>query len=278
MNLKKIEKFIHDLKTNEHVITIVIVAVFYFFVGISDFWKEPVASIIVLFFVYLIAYVIASVVVRMQSDSYPVFDGEVKAKLEEIIINAKDHLYLVSPYLSPGNVLIEKILNKARDGVKVVVVINSNQLQSFDVHNFYERLLPLGGEMYHHPRLHAKLYLNEKECMVSSLNLLTSSFDNSFEVGTVSDDKYTRKEVVTYIKNTLLASDLTGKVCKESFQITHGFCIRTRQRIAYNPLRPIEYNEYRSNTNSSNAKGQYCHVCGEKAETSLDTPFCERHR
>ena len=94
----------------------------------------------------------------------------------------------------------------------------------------------------------------------------------------VSNDKRKRIGTKRYIEEVILKSDLTSPVTKELFQINVGYCIRTRKEILYNPLRPIEYSEFKNSSGGINSRfGKYCHRCGEASETNIDMPFCKAH-
>lgn len=270
-----VEKFV----TNEYVVALFLVTIFaglfVIFKGPEVVLKHYILSSICFIILYFIALRFIPEYHHYKSDSMPVFDTDNKNILDEVIKDAHRELYLISPFLSPGNNLTEDILSRMREGVKVTMIINSNQLQSVEAFNFFERFHAAGGEMWHHPRLHSKIYLNESGCLITSLNLLTSSFDNSFEAGVASNNKYTRNETLEYIQTKLLKSDQIEKVEKGSFNLKYGYCIRTKQKINFNPARPIEYNEFRSN--GSLQKGQYCHRCGKAADTSIENPFCKEH-
>lgn len=59
-------------------------------------------------------------------------------------------------------------------------------------------------------------------------------------------------------------------------QLDCGFCIRTREKIAYNPTRPYSWNAYQSWAQFSNPnyKERYCHSCGKSHNASMQYPLC----
>ncbi|MFB6317286.1 phosphatidylserine/phosphatidylglycerophosphate/cardiolipin synthase family protein [Saccharicrinis sp. FJH54] len=242
---------------------------------IYDFKKDPIADTVFLIMLYVLAWMIIMLIHKLRSESDAVFNEDVKTELNDIINSARRSLIIVSPFIAPGDVVTESIISQARRGVKILFIVNENQLKSYDAYRLFKRLNAVGGEMWCHPRLHAKIYMNEKNLLVTSLNLLTSSFDNSIEAGVKLNDKYYRSHIRNYIEQDLLKSDLIESVSFDSFDIKYGFCIRTRKTINLNPDKPIQYSEYLSSGRQVN--GKYCHICGNEAETSVDQPFCKEH-
>jgi len=181
-------------------------------------------------------------------------------------------LYLVSPYLDPGNVLLEAIIKAARRGVDVKLIHNSNQIMKSHLAKDFTRLLDSGVTIYNHPRLHSKVYHNEQFSLVCSLNLVTSSYSNSFESGILSTRRPVRKQVLEYIDDTILGSDQCSRTMKEQLPQSEGFCISTKKPIPFNIHQPVEYNEYKAN--SGNLIGKYCHSCSCEVSTSLQQPLC----
>ncbi|MBU0712540.1 hypothetical protein KKA87_11590 [bacterium] len=237
---------------------------------------EPITTIIFFAFLYIVGLLVAEAIFKIFTSFDSSFDGQIKSNVEEIVTESKRYLYIVSPYISPGNLLVELILKAAKSGIKVTVIHHSSQLSNPDLLIFLRRLIEVGGEMYHHPKIHAKIYMNESSVLITSMNLITSSFDNSFESGIYTSYYSIRKECTNYIKNTILDSDLIKKTIEEDFNIKTGYCIRTGVEIPFNSLKPVEYKAYLSS--GQNRNGKYCHFCGEKADTSVLDPFCEKHK
>jgi hypothetical protein len=60
--------------------------------------------------------------------------------------------------------------------------------------------------------------------------------------------------------------------------IERGFCIRTKEKITYNPSKPLSWNSYQTWAQFSNAdfKEKYCHSCGKSYSTSVRRPLCNQ--
>ncbi len=278
--IKKIHNILNDIVYNVYFQSLLVVIIFdVFYAGINlwnDFFEDMIGSTVIFLLLYVLSVVIVRAIHHLRAGMNVEFNADVKREFHDIVQESKKHLYLVTPYFSPGNVVIEEILSKLRDGVHVEMVLHSSQMQNIETFTFFERFNSLGGKMWHHPKLHSKIYLNDKFCLITSLNLLTSSFDNSFEAGVSFNNRTEIKNVLQHIQKEIIGSDLISEVKADSFSLKFGYCIRSRQKINLNKSRPVEYSEYRSG--GSNLNGQYCHLCGEKADTSIDNPYCEAHQ
>ena len=242
------------------------------FQTIKDFPNEPISTIIVIGLLYGASFLIVIGIQKLFSESEFLTETELKTKLEEIIKETDDFLYIISPYLDPGNVLLEAILSTKRKNVKVVLVHNSSQVKKVQLRNDFTRLINSGVEIYNHPKLHSKIYLNESSSLITSLNLISGSFSNSFESGMYISSRSDRKSIYDYINKTILGSDMCVPTQIEDLPQQEGYCIRTKQKIPFNPERPIEYNEYKSH--GSSVVGKYCHSCGQEVQTTVELPFC----
>jgi phosphatidylserine/phosphatidylglycerophosphate/cardiolipin synthase-like enzyme len=108
--------------------------------------------------------------------------------LEELIKSAKDRLILISPFLRLNDKLKELLEDKNRLKIDVRVVYGKSELQPGEISWFAD--LPYLRTSYS-KNLHAKCYLNEELCIITSLNLYEFSQVNNNEMGVLirrSDD------------------------------------------------------------------------------------------
>lgn len=100
--------------------------------------------------------------------------------LEEMIKTAKDRLILISPFLKLNDRIKELLEDKNRLKIDVRIVYGKSELQPEEV-NW------LKGQTYIRTsfckNLHAKCYLNEEFCIITSLNLYEFSQINNNEMG-----------------------------------------------------------------------------------------------
>ena len=128
--------------------------------------------------------------------------ADVNARLEKIIENAKKELVLISPYLKVHDRLKQSIEVSSRSGVKVQIVYREEK-QKQEVSAWLESLTHVGIGFC--KGLHAKCYLNEREALLTSMNLYEFSQQNNYEMGILVSS---RSETTLY-----------GKIYDEAYKV-----------------------------------------------------------
>lgn len=100
--------------------------------------------------------------------------------LEELIKDAKDRLILISPYLKLNDRVRELLADKNRLKIDVRMVYGKSELQPAEISWLREQSYVRTSFC---KNLHAKCYLNEELCIVTSLNLYEFSQVNNNEMG-----------------------------------------------------------------------------------------------
>lgn len=100
--------------------------------------------------------------------------------LEELIKNAKDRLILISPFLKLNDRMKELLADKNRLKIDVRIVYGKSELQPEEI-NWLKELTFIRTSFC--KNLHAKCYLNEEVCIITSLNLYEFSQVNNNEMG-----------------------------------------------------------------------------------------------
>src|SRR3546814_11177673 len=100
--------------------------------------------------------------------------------LEELIKDAKDRLILISPYLKINDRVKELLADKNRLKIDVRMVYGKSELQPLEISWLREQTYIRTSFC---KNLHAKCYLNEELCIVTSLNLYEFSQVNNNEMG-----------------------------------------------------------------------------------------------
>ncbi|WP_165669702.1 phospholipase D family protein [Metapseudomonas otitidis] len=100
--------------------------------------------------------------------------------LEELIKNAKDRLILISPFLKLHDRIKELLIDKDRLKIDVRIVYGKSELQPEEI-RWLNELTYIRTSFC--KNLHAKCYLNEEICIISSLNLYEFSQVNNNEMG-----------------------------------------------------------------------------------------------
>lgn len=100
--------------------------------------------------------------------------------LEELIKTAKDRLILISPFLKLNDRIKELLEDKNRLKIDIRIVYGKNELQHEEI-NWLKELSFIRTSFC--KNLHAKCYINEESCIITSLNLYEFSQVNNNEMG-----------------------------------------------------------------------------------------------
>lgn len=100
--------------------------------------------------------------------------------LEELIKDARDRLVLVSPFLKLNDRIKELLSDKNRLKIDVRIVYGKSELQPQEI-DWLKSLTYIRTSFC--KNLHAKCYLNEELCIITSLNLYEFSQVNNNEMG-----------------------------------------------------------------------------------------------
>lgn len=218
-------------------------------------------------------------------------------RLHKLLDDTQRWVTLVSPYLA-----IEKLRDverKIRSALNRKVAV-SLVIRARDKHSsapsaagleMLRRLIEQGLKVYEVPDLHAKVYISERHALVTSLNLLESSFNNSIEIGmwvpagrTEYEQirNFVRQEVGGYKQEFSLPSpqdddedDDIPFFDDEEDEAT-GHCIRCGEELELNPSKPYCAEHYGVWARYSNPdyKDNYCHGCGDEYSATKNKPFC----
>jgi len=107
----------------------------------------------------------------------------ITARLEDIIREAKagEKLVLVSPFVQIGQRLIDNLKAADKRRVKIILIYGKKQDLGPDEWDKLNDLQNLS--LYYHPNLHAKCYYNEKQLIITSMNLYDFSQTTNHEMG-----------------------------------------------------------------------------------------------
>ncbi len=229
---------------------------------------------------------------------------ETISRLLSLIKNARKEVWLVSPYITLGgeNRIGQAIRAALNNKVSVTVVFRLDEdVQAF-ARTFNEHLHELterGLQIRVLPKLHAKLYWSESEVIITSLNLLSSSFLSSIEVGLWSQDpadvaqiqRFFSQEIAPHFLSRedilkragLKASEdprpsRSGRTVERQRapEVRPGFCIRCALPIALDPEKPYCWDDFQKWAEYENAdyEDRYCHGCGKDFPATMNKPLC----
>ena len=100
--------------------------------------------------------------------------------LEELIKNAKERLILISPYLKLNDRIKELLEDKNRLKIDIRIIYGKSDLHPDEI-KWMQKLDYV--RLSFCKNLHAKCYINEDSCIISSLNLYEFSQVNNNEMG-----------------------------------------------------------------------------------------------
>lgn len=127
--------------------------------------------------------------------------------LEELIKDAKDRLVLVSPFLKLNDRIKELLSDKNRLKIDVRIVYGKSELQPLEI-DWLRGLTYIRTSFC--KNLHAKCYLNEELCIITSLNLYEFSQVNNNEMGILirrSEDAQLYKDAYEEAQRIIRISD-----------------------------------------------------------------------
>ncbi|MDN3699340.1 phospholipase D family protein [Vibrio cortegadensis] len=104
--------------------------------------------------------------------------------LEELIKNASERLILISPFLKLNDRIKELLEDKDRMKIDIRIVYGKSELQPEEI-NWLKELSFVRTSFC--KNLHAKCYINEESCIITSLNLYEFSQVNNNEMGIFVD-------------------------------------------------------------------------------------------
>ncbi|MBJ7882961.1 phospholipase D family protein [Gelidibacter salicanalis] len=101
--------------------------------------------------------------------------------LKQLIDDAQDKLYLISPYLQLNNQLKIALEDRAKFRLDIIMIYGKVADLNPKDSEWLENLNDI--KLLFHQDLHAKCYISEKEAIVTSMNLYMYSQQNNVEMG-----------------------------------------------------------------------------------------------
>lgn len=213
-------------------------------------------------------------------------------RVVNIIENAQEFVVLVTAYLSSWTHLDHSIKNTIARGVPVSLVMRAPDGAKRDREKREEEakaLEALGVKVHFVERLHAKAYVNEKEAIVTSFNLVSGS-NESIELGVLIQDQGLVRDCISKIRGYCPELAIEKPKAAKAVKVTHAgarkeepaeesaaFCIGCSDPLAFNPTKPMCLSCYRSSKKGDNMDAlprRACHCCGKPGPGSLSRPIC----
>ena len=214
---------------------------------------------------------------------------QISPAIVDLIMEARQRVDLISPYLEPWTHLMQQIDTAHKRGVKMSLYFRHDKAE--DYRDLCKDLSRFGVEVYAVQFLHAKIYANEHSCIPTSMNLVDFSALSSEEFAIRIDDNVLVTEVQQYIADLKtrafpMRESFLGGLVKSGAKAIAGKisealapsanCIRCGTRIDLDPNRPLcpkcftAWNRHQD----PNYPEKVCHACGKPAPTSMAKPLC----
>ncbi len=160
--------------------------------------------------------------------------------LEELIKNAEDRLILISPFLKLNDKIKELLEDKNRLKIDIRIIYGKSELQPDEL-NWLKELSYIRTSFC--KNLHAKCYINESSCIITSLNLYEFSQVNNNEMGIFVDrdtdselykDTYSEAQRIIRISDEVRIS--LDKVDDEAKEIEQGAATSSTSKLSTSKL------------------------------------------
>jgi len=244
------------------------------------------------------------------------YGNELNLAVEKIFTKASEELIIISPFIKLHarykDELKEQLYNENLD---IIIVFGKNEnakdkSMGKDDIEFFKQFKNV--EIRYEKRLHAKYFSNDKNAIITSMNLYDFSQDNNIETGillkkgkllsidTTDADAYNyflrvienseliyKKSVDDGIedniktnytpKKSTYSKSSTVKSPKTTYsKSSSGFCIKCKTPIKNNPKVPycsICYKIWKQYEKKTYEE-KYCHSCGKSNKSSMAKPIC----
>ncbi|MFB2120057.1 hypothetical protein [Parapedobacter sp. 2B3] len=209
----------------------------------------------------------------------------INAELVDLLKSDLDNVVLISPYIKGTSHIFDALKYRDSKGLFTTIIFRRDELKP-DIIDSLRRFSFVN--LRDCERLHAKAYYNANRLIMCSANLYDNSLANNFELGIVVDvvldaDLYRDfRQQVDFIYQA--SSKYKGKsIFSDIFSIKKhaGYCIRTGQKIPFNPEKPFCADAFKSWSKYSNGdfSEKFCHYSGEPSngQTSFNKPILSKY-
>lgn len=206
--------------------------------------------------------------------------------LQQLINRSHEKLILISPYLRVSDRLKQSLEDKDRMKIDIRIIYGKSELEPAE-NNWLKSLRSIRTSFCQN--LHAKCYLNEKEAIITSMNLYDFSQINNNEMGiyvekdsdpelfsSIYEEAMRLVRVSDEIKITVAQVPKNVQKVARPAQNIPGYCIRCRTEIKLNPMAPYCSKCYSSWKKFENDEYEemFCHICGKPNNSTLIKPSC----
>lgn len=136
--------------------------------------------------------------------------SEISGKVMSLIEDAEKFIFIVSPYYNISNwhKLLKKINEAKQRGIQITFCVRKPE--NYKEEKNVIEIRNLGYEPVQIERLHAKLYFNENEAIITSMNLMEVSDIGSIDIGLKTETKEEFEGIKTFYKRYINAKKETS--------------------------------------------------------------------
>lgn len=144
----------------------------------------------------------------------------ISGKIQEIITYAKKELFIVSPYIQLSEWTsvkdaLEHTLNNKEKEVKVLIIAREQKGKKenkalIEIKEYLDKC-----RFYLVPDLHSKIYYNEKQALITSMNFFKHSAENNHEIGVHFETIADLEKIRDYISHLTSAGHLVASELKQ---------------------------------------------------------------
>ena len=217
------------------------------------------------------------------------------ATINRIFKNAKEFLYIVSPFIKVSSKFRNSISDCLDENISVTLIYGKDELKK-DERDWLSKEKRI--QLAYCGDLHAKCYMNESTILITSMNLYDFSQINNYEMGIeitkeecpeIYEEIYNDvKSILKHSKQIRINSDeiikeeeITETPKKESVPEPkkkdpelNGYCIKCNKKIELNVRVPFCIKCIEDSVKDPKKIHSFCHICGEKNKSSLEKPVC----
>ncbi len=215
-----------------------------------------------------------------------------KFEVLEVLAQAQAYAVLASAYVAPWGDLMHEIKVAIERGVDVRLIVREPDGRKHEKSKALaaiEQFAALGVRVERVERLHAKVYLNERQVILTSFNLVSASQD-SVELGMASSDPAILAECLDFLRVLVpsladvgerRATPAVGEAARAPADRAApgtGFCIGCAdQAHAFDPTKPLCKSCYKGSSRGRKLDAlpkRVCHSCGADHPATIEKPVC----
>jgi hypothetical protein len=207
----------------------------------------------------------------------------IQASLTDLIKNTDKELFIISPYLKISTMMKNYLRSIDSRNIPITITYRppDSNINDGDL-SFFRDLAHL--KLYQCENLHSKCYINEKEGIISTMNLHEHSQTHNWEMGI----KFTRLEDPKIFSDVTKELRLMGtqmklqavpkKVAEPQAKYHPEQSQKLPQKTVYKPTEAPNKGLITKILDTVTGESAYCIRCGEGIpKFDLQKPYCDKH-